>query len=468
MVSLVATIPHFNITGKIPADGLLPVNPGGIPIELRAVPRWVGWILEPRGNKKPAKKPICPRTGKPADITNPGQFVGFDDALVFYQKHRLDGIGFGLFAADPFAGVDIDTCRDPVSGIFDPLVADLLVQLDTYAEISPSGTGARAIGIGKLDPAGRKRSGNLELYDRERFLTLTGHRIPTAPWTVEPREKELRQLQALLSPPPQLPTTSIVASGFSGHDHELLARAFSARNGERVRALWEGRHDKPSASEALLGLARSLAFWTGPDEFRLDRLLTGSPLFVAAEAQRQKWFSPRRGESWGRLYVVRKAISSCPVFFIRDFIACEGTSGGERTEGTIGEEEKTPNRVKHGMHFTGLSAAWERVLNGEFPEGLEHIPGRTSRIRLRRQQLAAYCWHLSHQSQNDSFFLAEVDAGRKLGVCQSTIGRWLKLFRSNPLRLIHRTRQGTSLSGLASEYVWLAKPLAEGSALSPK
>jgi hypothetical protein len=446
----------FNIAQSSRAGNApLPVDPDGIPAELRALPRWVGWILEPRGIKKPAKRPICPRTGKPADVTNLGHFVGFDDALAFYHDHNLDGIGFGFFAIDRFAGVDIDTCRDPESGLFDPVVVNLLAVLDTYAEVSPSGTGARAIGIGKLDPAGRKKSGNLEIYDRARFLTVTGHRIPTAPSTVEPRENELRRLQASLGPPPQ-PSTRIASAGsFDGRDHELLARAFAAPNGAWVQALWNGHHNKPSASEALLGLARLLAFWTGPDPARLERPLLDSPLFAVTEQERAKWLSPRQVDTWGQLYVVRKAIESCPEFF---GTGSKLTVLGE-PEASPGAEKKTHTCVsRHGMQFAGLSAAWNRVLEGEFPDGLDTIPGRTPIIRFRRQQVAALCWHLSLQSFDHRFFLAEADAGRLVGVCQSTIGRWLKLLRSKPLRLIHRIRQGNSFRGRASEYAWLVEP----------
>jgi hypothetical protein len=83
-----------------------------------------------------------------------------------------------------------------------------------------------------------------------------------------------------------------------------------------IRAYWNGnRLGKPSASEALLALARLLAFYTGHDEDRLERLILQSPLFASTEAERVKWTSRRRGGTWGRVYVVQKAISTCPTFY---------------------------------------------------------------------------------------------------------------------------------------------------------
>ncbi len=431
---------------------LLSVCPDGIPEVLRQLPQWVAWSSQPRGPAKSMKVPISPQTGQRADVTRPGNHVGFDDAYDFYLDRHLSGVGFVFRAADPFAGIDLDACRDPNTGDIDPFAVDILTELSTYAEVSPSGTGAKAIAIGSIDPAGRKRAGNVEMYDRARYFALTGHRLPFTSAFVEPREEMVRRLQDRLRPP-EAPGNRAhsCGHGFDGADQELLDRAFAARNGARVEALWNGRIAK-TPSEALLGLARQLAFWTGPDEYRLNRLLTGSPLFGATELDRVKWLLRRQGGSWGLLYVVRKAIGTCPEFFGSSRLGNLANGGTQKEK----EREKTqPCVSRHGMHFAGLSSAWNRVLEGVFPEGLDKIPGRSGGVRLRRQKLAALCWHLSRQNPSHQFFLAEADAGRLLGVSQPTIGRWLKAFRSKPLRLLHRIRQGNSFAGRASEYLWL-------------
>ena len=111
------------------------------------------------------------------------------------------------------------------------------------------------------------------------------------------------------------PDGGVAGAGFDGPDAALLAQAFQARNGPLVRRYWEGDLcGKPSDSEAVLGLAQLLAFWSGPDEARVERLVAGSPLFDQAEVERSKWESRRRSGSWGLVYIVRKAIETCQRF----------------------------------------------------------------------------------------------------------------------------------------------------------
>jgi hypothetical protein len=68
-------------------------------------------------------------------------------------------------------------------------------------------------------------------------------------------------------------------------DGELLDRARQAANGEKISLLlagnWQGNYS--SQSEADLALCEMLAFWTGKDATRMDRIFRGSGLY------REKW-----------------------------------------------------------------------------------------------------------------------------------------------------------------------------------
>jgi len=295
-----------------PAPVLTP-NLSGIPSELKKLPRWVAWRSVPRGEgRKPAKVPINPATGQPDSPTDPSSWGSFATARQRWQKDALAGIGF-VFASDGFVGVDLDKCRDPESGKLEPWATAIIREFGTYTEVSPSGTGVKLIARGRLDPNGRRRNGLIEMYDSSRFFALTGHRVPRAPRRVSNCQDAIATLQRSLVPPGRAHPEPVVCSGsFDGPDAELLALAFSARNGERVRSLWEGdKLTHKSFSEALLALARCLAFYTGSDERRLEQLMLGSPLFAASEVERRKWHEMRGTETWGRVYVVRKAIESC-------------------------------------------------------------------------------------------------------------------------------------------------------------
>lgn len=67
-------------------------------------------------------------------------------------------------------------------------------------------------------------------------------------------------------------------------DEQLLGKARNAENGRDFEALWNGRTaGYPSHSEADLALCNRLAFWTGGDRSRIDRLFRQSGLY------RDKW-----------------------------------------------------------------------------------------------------------------------------------------------------------------------------------
>jgi primase-polymerase (primpol)-like protein len=62
--------------------------------------------------------------------------------------------------------------------------------LNSYTELSPSGTGVRIFVYGKLPPIGRK-TGDIEVYEAGRYLTITGNHLDGTPRTIENRQDEL-------------------------------------------------------------------------------------------------------------------------------------------------------------------------------------------------------------------------------------------------------------------------------------
>ena len=129
---------------------------------LREIPRWVLWRWMLRGGKW--TKPPYQVGGRLAKSTEPTTWSSFDETLAAYSGDKsFDGIGFVLTDTDDIVGVDLDHCRDLEDGVVEPWAMDIIEQLDSYAEVSPSGTGIRVIAKGKLPPKGRKK-GNFEIY----------------------------------------------------------------------------------------------------------------------------------------------------------------------------------------------------------------------------------------------------------------------------------------------------------------
>ena len=147
-----------------------------IPEELHDRPQWVCWRYEERGGKKKTKVPYKPGTDKKASTTDLMTWRTFDEALAAYVAGEppYDGIGFCFSSADPFAGIDLDGCRDPESSEISPWADKIIADAsEGYVEVSPSGTGVHIIVEGRVRDGGIRR-GPIEMYSRDRFFTITG------------------------------------------------------------------------------------------------------------------------------------------------------------------------------------------------------------------------------------------------------------------------------------------------------
>lgn len=256
----------------------LSVVPATVPAALAAERRWLGWRYEWRDGKW-TKVPCHARTGGKGSSTDPATWCSFEEALAGMAAHGLDGIGFAL--GDGFAGADFDACMDE-RGVLDATTAERLAALDSYAEVSPSGRGVKVLLRATLPP-GRRRIGNVELYDAGRYFTITGRHLGFTPATVEERTAELAALHASLFTPPAPPKLTVVRSAPLADD-EVLARTRAAANGSAFMRLWAGDTSGygKDESRADCALIAHLSFFT-QDREQLDRLFRRSGLM------REKW-----------------------------------------------------------------------------------------------------------------------------------------------------------------------------------
>lgn len=257
------------------------------PVELTMRPNWVAWKLTPRpGEPKPTKVPYDARTGRLASTTDPSTWSSFEEVCAYCTEQGANGPGYVLSADDPYVGIDLDRCRDPETGKVEEWARQVIKRLNSYTEISPSGTGIRMFVKGELPPHGR-RKGAIEIYSQARFLTITGHRLAGLPHDIQDRAQELLTWhQEVFGPQPggRPRETTVSRSPINLSDIDLLNKARNADNGHRFWALWNGDWSAyGSQSEADLALLNHLSFWTGPNEAWLDSLFRSSGLM------REKW-----------------------------------------------------------------------------------------------------------------------------------------------------------------------------------
>lgn len=146
-----------------------------IPKQMRDEQRWLVWRFVERGGK-PTKMPMQ-ISGRAASSTNPDHWTSYEKAVEAAEEGNFSGIGFAL--GDGWSGVDLDDCI--VDGSLQDWAADIVSEVDSYTEISPSKKGVKIFTKGAI-PGGQGRrtqvgDGAIELYPGGRYFTVTGDRL---------------------------------------------------------------------------------------------------------------------------------------------------------------------------------------------------------------------------------------------------------------------------------------------------
>lgn len=261
---------------------LIPVEATGIPDALKKLNQWVVWSYRLIDGKF-KKPPLNPVTMRDASTNDPSTWADFAAALAVYEDGKADGIGVVMRAGSGVVGIDLDDCIAP-DGTVEPNALRIVEMIDSYAEISPSGTGLHVFALAELPVA--RRSGPVELYGTSQYITCTGcvfgdHHLMRA------AQAEVEKLHAAITPPPVSSSRTPPAPPREYPrrlDREIIDRASSARSGPKFRALWNGDSSGyQSGSEADAALICMLMYWCDGDRDRADNLFRQSGLM------RPKW-----------------------------------------------------------------------------------------------------------------------------------------------------------------------------------
>jgi putative DNA primase/helicase len=345
--------------------GPRPVAPApcldAIPAELRGRRQWVCWrygVKDGRWTKIPRRA----AGNANASTTDPATWSTFEAAADAY-RHRgklvpthprhLDGIGFVFAPDDPYVGLDFDHCLDDQGNVH-AWAAPFLERLVTYAEVSPSGCGIKLVAIGALPGPGSKvngfgadRTGAIETYDRGRYFTITGWRVPAAPdapvdlsETIAEMHRELFPPKARTSKPSKAASKPV--AGLPDDDVLIdLARkmnhAFSPLFDQGDTTANGGDHS--AADYALCGL---LAFWFGRDPVAVDRVFRRSALM------RDKWDERHGAMTYGEMTVANAIEAQETVWEPRPQFS-DGVPGN----GRAGTKERQKNPSAAGPEHQG-------------------------------------------------------------------------------------------------------------------
>jgi len=256
------------------------------PPDMLALRRYVVWRYEERVGKSAKIPHVADGTGARASSTDPVTWRSFEAAARVFLVGGYDGVGFVFSSGDPYAGVDLDNCRDPESAALDAWASELVATLDGYTEVSPSGTGVHVIVRGA---APNRQDGRIEAYSSGRYFTVTGRAIFGHGLPPPERQEGLNMLaQKYLS---RATGTYVIARSRRGEpgklsDMEVDDLCRGACNGEEYvylvgRGGMAGNGDGPLEAER--ALARLIASYT-QDAAQVGRLMDRSLL-----GQRPEW-----------------------------------------------------------------------------------------------------------------------------------------------------------------------------------
>lgn len=100
----------------------------------------------------------------------------------------------------PLMYVDLDDVRDPKTQVITPEAAEIVAQLDSFTEISSSGTGLHILVRARLPESDGKiiedldTGGQIEIYDHGRFLGATWNHVADTPREINERQAIVDEL----------------------------------------------------------------------------------------------------------------------------------------------------------------------------------------------------------------------------------------------------------------------------------
>lgn len=159
-----------------------------IPDDLKQLNQWVSWTWEWKG-KKWDKPPLRVGMGTHAKSTDPQTWTNYEHALRYVKNFELNqsgafrGMGLVFTKADGFVGIDLDNCRNPASGEISQEAWEIIRQVNSYTEVSPSLTGVKIWVRGKIpDWSGHSNhEAGIEIYEAGRYYAMTGQIVAGTP-----------------------------------------------------------------------------------------------------------------------------------------------------------------------------------------------------------------------------------------------------------------------------------------------
>jgi putative DNA primase/helicase len=255
------------------------------------------------------KLPRIPGTTQNADVTDPKIRRSLTDTLKLWRSRPELADALGLPTGQETRGgglltlIDGDGQGKDHKGALPAEFDDIFRANVSYAEWSVN-HGGHLIGGVREAFGPPKKAGSWERYCGNRGIWFTGERMDGAPFEIRFIDDQARRVGEIMLAGKAKPmgSASRPAAPVNLDDDALIEKAKHAKNGADFAALFAGDTSRHGGDDSVadLALCGHLAFWTGRDATRMDRLFRMSGLY------REKW----EREDY-RLRTVGTAIEGC-------------------------------------------------------------------------------------------------------------------------------------------------------------
>ena len=257
------------------------------------------------------KKPLDPRSGLLMKWKQDPCFTNLADTftnLAGVRKANPDmRFEVGALLKDGLIMLDIDNIYNEIVNKDNPdgLLAKLhQLTKGTYCEISQSNKGVHFF-FTATKTRKEIRNDKYELYDSNRWATLTGNTLWATSEIKRLSEQEMKQLEQFLwgDPKPEKPksaNTEPSNAEFTDADiKKLLNKAINAKNGDKFSALYNNEAISDDVSADDMSFALMLAFWTQKNAKMMDAI------FRQSKRMRDKWDEVHSvsGQTYGEMTI---------------------------------------------------------------------------------------------------------------------------------------------------------------------
>lgn len=271
--------------------------------------RWVNYKMAEREGRT-TKLPYTIK-GKLASTVNEADWSTYEDAA-----KNSDQVGIVFTPKQTLLGIDIDHCLKGKKIVHEKAeeIAALIIEADTYTEISPSGEGLHlylSLKAGLALTSNRKSP--FEVYTSGRYFTFTGNIYKEEKPVRSISLREASELLAIIGYPwkeesaERVEAKPVQKEGGSQilEDSILLQKLFKNK---KAKALYEGDTSEyeNDGSRADMALLAHLAFWTRKDAMQMDRIWLASPLGARDKTQKRTDYRERS---------ISAAIAACKAIY---------------------------------------------------------------------------------------------------------------------------------------------------------